>query len=233
MFSFDADSGEIWIYDEIGPSWWGLIDAKSVIDALGQMKGKHVTARLNTPGGSVDEGVAIYNALKSHKGGVTTIVDSLAASMGSYIAQAGERRLVASNAAYMIHDPWTIGVGNATELRKTADVLDKYRDRLVPDYAARSGKSIDEIRSLMNDETWYAGQEIVDAGFADELIDGDNVEPVVAGLRHIASKVPAALLGRELKAGERTRFPLRSAARDAIAHMTVAEARAKLKAVVR
>lgn len=233
MFSFDVDSGEIWIYDEIGPAWWGLIDAQSVITALAEMKGKHVTARLNTPGGSVDEGVAIYNALKSHKGGVTTIVDSLAASMGSYIAQAGEKRLVASNAVYMIHDPWTIGMGNAAELRKTADVLDKYRDRLVPDYAARSGKSVEEIRSLMAEETWYAGKEIVDAGFADELIDSEDVEPVMAGLRHIAAKVPQSLVGREMKAGERTRFPLRSAARDAVTHMTVAEARRKLAAVVK
>lgn len=233
MFSFDVDAGEVFIYDEIGPAWWGLIDAQSVMTALSQMKGKHVTVRLNTPGGSVDEGVAIYNALKSHKGGVTTVIDSLAASMGSYIAQAGERRLAASNAVLMIHDPWTIGVGNSAELRKTADVLDKYRDRLVPDYAGRSGKSIEEVQSLMADETWYAGQEIIDAGFADELVAAEDVDPVVAGLRHIASKVPQSLVGREMKAGERTRFPLRSAARDKIMHMSVADARAKLAAVIK
>jgi ATP-dependent Clp endopeptidase proteolytic subunit ClpP len=233
MFSYDVDAAEIFVYDEIGPSWWGLIDAQSVMMALSEMKGKHVRVRLNTPGGSVDEGVAIYNALKAHKGGVTTVIDSLAASMGSYIAQAGERRIAASNAMLMIHDPWTIALGNSGELRKTADVLDKYRDRLVPDYAARSGKTVEELQALMADETWYAGQEIVDAGFADELSSSDDIEPVVAGLRHIASKVPQSLVGREMKAGDRTRFPLRSKARDAILHMSVADARAKLKAVMK
>ena len=233
MFSYDVDASEIFVYDEIGPSWWGLIDAQSVMTALAEMKGRHVTVRLNTPGGSVDEGVAIYNALKSHKGGVTTMVDSLAASMGSYIAQAGDRRIVASNAMLMIHDPWTIGIGNSAELRKTADVLDKYRDRLVPDYANRSGKTVEEVQSLMAAETWYAGEEIIDAGFADELSSSDDIEPVVAGLRHIASKVPQSLVGRDMKAGDRTRFPLRSKARDAIMHMTPADARARLKAVMK
>ena len=126
MFSFDVQNSEIMIYDEIGPSWWGLIDAQSVIGALAQMEGSHVTFRLNTPGGSVDEGIAIYNALKRHKGGVTTIVDSLAASMGSYLLQAGSERIVASNAMVMVHDPWSIALGNSEELRKTADVLDKW-----------------------------------------------------------------------------------------------------------
>ena len=171
MFSYDLDTSEISIYDEIGPSWWGLIDAQTVTSALDQMKGKHVTVRLNTPGGSVDEGIAIYNALTRHKGGVTTIVDSLAASMGSYLLQAGEQRIVASNAMVMIHDPWSIALGNASEMRKTADVLDKYALRMIPHYAQRSGKTDDEILQIMSEESWYAGKEAVDAGFADAVED--------------------------------------------------------------
>lgn len=195
MFSFDADTSTINIYDEIGPSYWGLIDAQVVVDALAKMEGKHVTVRLNTPGGSVDEGIAIYNALKRHKGGVTVVADSLAASMGSYLLQAGERRLVASNAMLMIHDPWSIAIGNSAEFRKAADVLDKYAQRMIPDYAARSGKTEDEILDLMADETWYAGQEIVDAGFADAIDSevSDDIEPVTASLHRIARKAPASL----------------------------------------
>lgn len=195
MFSFDADTATINIYDEIGPSHWGLIDSQSVIDALAKMEGKHATIRLNTPGGSVDEGIAIFNALKRHKGGVTTIADSLAASMGSYLLQAGERRLIASNAMVMIHDPWSIAIGNSAEFRKSADVLDKYAQRMIPDYAARSGKTEDEILDIMAEESWYTGQEAVDAGFADEIDGsiGDDIAPVVASLHRISRKAPASL----------------------------------------
>lgn len=229
MFAFDKDSGELWIYDEIGPSWWGLIDASAVIGALKEIGDQPVTVRLNTPGGSVDEGVAIYNALKSHKAGVTTVVDSLAASMGSYILQAGSTRRVASNAMVMVHDPWSIALGNANELRKTADVLDKYAARMVPDYARRSGKTDDEIKAIMQEEGWYTGQDAVDEGFADELVDASDVEPVVAGLRHLSRKPPESLIGRQFSAGDRTRFPQREKARNKRI-MTIAEAKAKVMA---
>jgi ATP-dependent Clp protease protease subunit len=199
MFSFDADLGEIRIYDEIGPAWWGLIDADMVIDALGKMEGKHATIRINTPGGSVDEGIAIYNAMKRHKGGVTTIVDSLAASMGSYLLQAGDKRIAASNAMVMIHDPWTIAYGNAAELRKNADVLDKYAARMLPDYAARSGKTEEEVIAIMAEESWYAGQEIVDAGWADEIGSESDEEPVTAGLHRMAKHAPASLFQKREK----------------------------------
>ena len=231
MFSFNLDTSEILIYDEIGPGWWGLIDGASVIGSLAQMRDKHVTVRLNTPGGSVDEGIAIYNAMKSHPGGVTTIVDSLAASMGSYLLQAGTTRLVAPNSMTMIHDPWSISLGNASQLRKDADVLDKYAQRMIPDYAARSGKTVDEIKTIMLNESWYVGQEAVDAGFADGLatMDGAAIEPVVAGLRHIARNVPASLIqNREIKAGDRTPFPKREAAKFSNLRMTIAEARSMI-----
>lgn len=227
MFSFNLDTNEMRIYDEIGPEWFGLIGADTVINALSKMDGKHVTVRLNTPGGSVDEGIAIYNALKRHNGGVTTVVDSLAASMGSYIMQAGERRIVASNAMVMIHDPWTIAFGNSAELRKTADVLDKYRQRMIPDYAGMSGKTEDDIIAIMAEETWYAGSEIVDAGFADEVEQVDKyVEPAaLAALRHIAAKTPASLFEMRDKAkaaaDELRPFPRRHAAMLAAAKLKV------------
>lgn len=198
MFSVNLEDKSISIHDEIGPAWWGLIDASMVQEGLDQMKGQHVTIRLNTPGGSVDEGINIFNALKRHKGGVTVIVDSLAASMGSYLLQAGEQRIVMSNSMVMIHDPWTITMGNATQLRKDADVLEKYALRMIPDYAARSGKSDDEILSIMADESWYAGQEIIDAGFADVMQSHDASAklspPRVAGLHRYCRKMPESLL---------------------------------------
>ena len=217
MFSFNADSGEILIYDEIGPAYWGLIDSGMVGQALAAMQGKHVTIRLNTPGGSVDEGVAIYNALKRHEGGVTTIVDSLAASMGSYLLQAGERRIVASNALVMIHDPWTIAFGNSSELRKSAEVLDKYSQRMIPDYAKSSGKTEDEITAIMLEETWYTGQQIVDAGFADEIGLESTVKPETKSLAKMCRNAPPPSLFETRKVEAEKPFKRREAARAAAA----------------
>lgn len=197
MLKYDVDAAEILIYDEIGPSYWGLVGADEVSEALTQMSGKHVTVRLNSPGGSVDEGVAIYNAMRRHAGGLTVVVDGLAASMASYLLQAGEERVVSSNSMVMVHDPWTIAIGNAEQLRKGADVLDKYRDRLVPDYANRSGRSQDEVRAMMSEETWMAGEEIVAAGFADRIEDGADIAPTgLAFLGKIASKIPPKVFER-------------------------------------
>ena len=166
MFSANAETKEIFLYDEIGPAWWGLIDETTVINALEPMKGSRVTVRINTPGGSVDSGVAIYNALKRHPGGVDTVVDALAASMGSYIFLAGENRVIAKNARLMVHQPWTIAFGNAKELRKTADILDKYSTSLVDDYANALALSVEETNAILEEETWYTAQEAVDAGLA-------------------------------------------------------------------
>ena len=115
--------------------------------------------------------------------------------MGSYLLQAGETRRIAGNAMVMIHDPWTIAYGNSGELRKEAEVLDKYRDRMVPDYARASGKSSTEIEEIMAAETWYTAAEAVEAGFADEIEayddEQDEPEPQVASLHRIARNMPA------------------------------------------
>ena len=205
MFDINVDDAEMFIYDEIGPSWWGLIDDVAVVAGLSEMRGRRVTVRINTPGGSVDTGISIFNALKRHDGGVDTVVDSLAASMGSYLLQAGETRTVTNNSMVMVHDPWTIAFGNAGQLRKDADTLDKYRQRMVPEYANRTGLSADEIEAIMVAETWYTGKEAVEAGFADAMA-GEAVEPIVAGLHKIAKHAPASLFGKH-KAGDRTPYP--------------------------
>lgn len=192
MFAFDLKKNEIYIYDVIGPSEWGMVGAMDVIDALKQMEGKRVTVRINTPGGSVDEGIPMFNAMTRHEGGVDTVVDGIAASMGSYLMLAGVNRTISRNSMIMIHNPMTIGIGNATELRKTADVLDKYLARMLPDYAAKTGKTVDELKPLLDAETWFVGQEIIDHGFAMAMDDSDGEEPMMKGLKHIAAKSIAA-----------------------------------------
>ena len=125
MYSADYETGEIFLYDAIGDPWWGMIGAENVIGDLAKMGGKRVTMRIASPGGSVDEGRLIYNAMKRYQGGVDVVVDSSAYSIASYIAMAGDRVVMAKNAMMMIHNPWTMAFGDAAELRKTADVLDK------------------------------------------------------------------------------------------------------------
>lgn len=225
MFDYDAETGEIWIHDEIGPSWWGLIDVDLVKKALKEIgANKQAIVRLNTPGGSVDTGIAIYNALREHRGGVVTVVDSLAASMGSYLLQAGERRIVNSNAMVMIHDPWSITIGNSMQMRKDADVLDKYAQRMIPDYAARSGKTDEEIIAIMQEESWYAGQEAVDAGFADELQSnavGSMCRPVLGReLPRFAKHMPERL--KQAASQKVQRPPTRAEIAERIAAQTVA-----------
>ena len=210
MFDYDVEAGEIYIYDDIGPAWMGMIDATSVIGALSKMPGR-VTVRLNSAGGSVDEGIAIYNALKRHKGGVETVVDSLAASMASYLMQAGDVRTVAENAMVMVHNPWSIAIGNAAAFRKEADILDKYEERMLPEYASRTGRLEDDIRSMLDEETWMVGSEAVDLGFADR-VEGEAIEPVEVAEGRF-QKTPKDVLSKRV-AGSRTEyFPRRQRAK--------------------
>lgn len=205
-FSYDVKKSEIYIYDVIGDPEWGMIGAMQVVDALKKMEGKRVTVRINTPGGSVDEGVAMFNAMKRHLGGVDTVVDGIAASMGSYIMLAGEKRTATSNAMVMIHNPWSIAMGDAAEFRKAADVLDKYTERILPDYVAATGKASDELKTLMDAETWYVGKEIVDNGFVQSLDDAETLQPTTKGLKSIAARsiaaghAPKALFEKRIKA---------------------------------
>jgi ATP-dependent protease ClpP protease subunit len=192
MFAYDVKKSEIYIYDVIGEPDFGMIGAMQVIDALKKMEGKRVTVRINTPGGSVDEGIPMFNAMARHDGGVDTVVDGIAASMGSYLMLAGVNRTVSRNAMVMIHNPMTIAWGNANELRKSADVLDKYLERMLPEYSAKTGKTVDELKPLLDAETWYVGQEIIDNGFALSMSDSDGIDPEMRGLKTIAAKSIAA-----------------------------------------
>lgn len=160
---------EILIYDEIGPDYWGMISAKSVIDQL--KDAVDVTVRINSPGGSVVEAQAIYNALARHAGEVTIKIDGLAASAASYIMLAGDKIEIAENAMVMIHKAWTFAMGNAQEIRDTANILDKFDDVLLAGYVARSNgkKTRDEFSAAMDSETWFNAAESVEWGIVDAV----------------------------------------------------------------
>lgn len=177
MFDVKKETGEIFIYDEIAPEWSGGIDDGMVIAALEELGGKRATVRINSPGGSVDHGVSIFNALKRYEGGVDTVNDSVAASIASYIFLAGETRTIASNAKVMIHSPWSMAFGNAAEFRKLADVLDKYEDSIAMSYAETMGIDGEAVAKLLAEETWYLGEEAVSAGLATESTAASTAAP--------------------------------------------------------
>ena len=160
---------ELSIHDEIGA--YG-VSAKAFIAELGQLpKGAPLELRLNSPGGSVFDAVAIYNALKRHEGTVTVTIDGIAASAASYVAMAGDTVVMPENAFLMIHDPSGLVMGTAADMRAMAEALDKIAGALVKGYTAKSGKPEDEIAALMADETWFTAAEAVEAGLADSIAE--------------------------------------------------------------
>lgn len=168
-FTAKAVDGEadISIYDEIG--MFG-ITAKNFADQLNALgKVSHINLSINSPGGSVFDGLAIHNMLKRHKAMVTVRVDGLAASIASVIAMAGDVILMPSNSFLMIHDPSGVVMGTSRDMRTLADALDKIKTGLVAAYAAKSGLERDEIEDIMTAETWLTAQDAVDMGFADSI----------------------------------------------------------------
>lgn len=191
----DRESGEIYVYGPIGGSFWDDgITAELMIQALDSLGGKRATVRINSPGGVADEGIAIYNALKRYKGGVDTIVDSVAASAASVVGLAGESRLTAKGGKWMIHRALTFAIGNYSDMLKVANTLKKYDESLVEIYGEHMSLSSADIESLMDEETWYTGLEAFQAGLAtgygDDIDAAENVEPAVASWYR---KPPAAV----------------------------------------
>src|SRR5690606_35769460 len=130
------------------------------------------TVRINSPGGDVFAGVSIMNMLKDREGEVTGIVDGLAASIASVIAMAGDKVIMNTGSMMMIHNAWSMAVGDSNELRKLADQLDKIGDSIIDVYATRTGLSKDELKAMLDAETWMGAEEAVELGFADEAIAG-------------------------------------------------------------
>ena len=162
---------EVLFYDEIG--WWG-ITADDFARELATITTPEILLRVNSPGGEIFDGIAIYNALREHPAKVTTRVDALAASMASLVALAGDTVEMADNAFFMVHNPWSVVIGDSAAMRQEADLLDKLSGSLVSAYVARSGKPEDEVRGLMDAETWMSAAEAVDFGFADAVRDADE-----------------------------------------------------------
>jgi ATP-dependent protease ClpP protease subunit len=174
----DAGPVEILIYDEISPIWG--VSAADFVRDLAAIDADEITVRINSPGGSVFEGIAILNALRGHPATITTTVDSLAASIASVIALGGDKVVMNQNSTMMIHNAWDVAAGNADELQQVVDRLRGFSSNIASIYADKAGGSVADWQALMDAETWYTADEAVTAGLADEVINFQASENAMA-----------------------------------------------------
>lgn len=177
----DGDVPEVFIYDEIGRGFFGGgVAAEDFIKSIKELKLKasdELRVRINSPGGDLFDGNAIYNYLSSLKAQVTVRIDGVAASAASIIAMAGDTVEMPENAMLFIHNPWMMAIGDSRVMRKVADDLDKMRDAAVLVYERRTNGKLEraELVKMLDEETWLSAAESVEHGFAD-VVD----EPVRA-----------------------------------------------------
>lgn len=186
------ESAEILLYGPIGQSYWGdsITGAqfKKDLKALGEVKA--IDLRINSEGGSVFDAAAIYNALKEHPATVTAHVDGMALSAASVILQAGNNRVMAENAFVMIHDPWSIVLGDAAAMRKEADLLDSIKNTIVQVYVDRTGQERGQVERMMTDETWMTADEALTSGFVDEVSENLKVAASFDAARYGYRRTP-------------------------------------------
>lgn len=172
----DDDLAEVFLYDEIGI--WGTT-AANFIRELKALKVKQIDLHISSRGGDIFDGIAIYNALRTHTAYVVSQVDSMAASIASVIAQAGDERVMITGSQMMIHEAWGIAMGNAEDMREYAEILEKQSDIIAGIYAERAGGTGKKAHflKLMGEETWMNADETVAEGLADKVVKPEAQNP--------------------------------------------------------
>ena len=185
-----TDDNSISVFDVIGQDYWGEgITAKRIAGALRAMNGADVTVNINSPGGDMFEGLAIYNLLREYEGHVTVKVLGIAASAASIIAMAGDDIQIGRGAFLMIHNCWLYAMGNRHDFAELAQSLEPFDTAMADIYAARSGLDITAVQKLMDAESYIGGSDAVAKGLADSLLSADAVsdgdESPAAALRKL------------------------------------------------
>ena len=174
------NSADIYIYGDIYDSWWddesnSAISLKDKLLELGDIS--EINLHINSLGGDVFEGIAMFNLLKQHKANVKVYIDGVAASIASVIAMAGDTIYMPKNSMMMIHNCWSYACGNSKEFRKLADDLDKIMESSIESYMSKINITKEELKELLDNESWLTAQECFDMGFADELLPmSDDIE---------------------------------------------------------
>lgn len=167
-----SKSADVYIFDEIGT--FGLT-AQSFIEEIKSYKDTPMSLHINCVGGDVFEGMAIYNVLKKRTARTTVYIEGIAASMGSVIALAGDEVVMAENSLFMIHNAWGGAMGEATEIRKTAALLDKISGEIADIYTKKTNLPYNRVKEMMDEETWLSADEAYNLGFIDSISDAIKV----------------------------------------------------------
>lgn len=177
------NTAEILLYGAIGESGWDdSISAKEFSDELKKLPDsiKNITLRINSPGGDVFDGIAIYERLKQHKAKVTVYIDGLAASIASVIAMAADEIIIGEGAMMMIHKPWTMAIGNSSDLERTIELLDKIENQMIGIYSRKTNLSYTEISKMLSQDTWFTSAEALDLGFANSVSNSQSQLSIAA-----------------------------------------------------
>lgn len=179
------DPNTISIYDVIGEDFWtGGFTAKRAAGALRSIGSNDVTVKINSPGGDMFDGIAIYNLLREHPAKVTVKVMGLAASAASIIAMAGDEIRMGLGTFMMVHNAWGMVIGNRHDMRAAADLFDEFDGALVDVYEARTGLKPEDVESIMDAETFLSASTAVEKGFADAVDDGISAATGETNNRH-------------------------------------------------
>lgn len=163
-----GDEATVYVYDVIG-GLFGGVDAEQMTRDLSEIEAKTINLRINSPGGDVFEARAIATALKEHPAEVVAHVDGLAASAATTIAMAADRVEISDGGFFMIHNAWTLAIGNKSDMLDSAALLEKVDQAIASDYMNKTGADAEQVKQWMDDETWFTAQEAVEHGFADSV----------------------------------------------------------------
>lgn len=198
-----SGAADIHIFDEIGDGWFGGITDKDFAEILKPLAGVPLNVHFDSPGGDVFQGISIGNMLAAHDAPVTGYLKGLAASITSAIATSVDRLIAPDNTMMMVHDPWTITMGNSREMRAEADLLDKAKEIILNTYMTKASVSRQKMSDLMAAETWLTAEEAKDIGLVDEVTKSgrnNSARPALARFDGAYNRIPKDLLSASLAA---------------------------------
>lgn len=208
IYNKSPEKAQIIIYGEIGKDYWGdgmMISAKNFSEELGKIPDtvKEIEVRINSGGGDVFEGITIYNRLKQHKAKKKVYIDGLAASISSIIALAGDEIIMGEGALYMIHLPWTWAVGDRQALDNTVNRLMDIEEQMLNIYAKRAKSDRNEIRAMLEKETWLDAEQAIAEGFVDSQMEDTVPMAASAMSREWIKKAPKNYVSEKAAADQR------------------------------
>lgn len=215
--ALELGDATITMFDVIGEDFWtgGGVTAKKVASQLRAIGDRPVEVQINSPGGDMFEGIAIYNVLREHSQPITVKVMGMAASAASVVAMAGDDIQIGAASFIMIHNCWVLAIGNRHDMRETADFLEPFDQAMADVYAQRTGQKVEDIAKWMDAETYMSGSQAISRGFADALLPSD-----------------AMAVDAEAQASDREINELRAMELSLVhAGMTRSEARARIKKI--